>query len=93
MRLLQWFVKHWLVLSERVLLVGLAILLWAIAYPSIDQTHTFEFHWVMQVWVINLLLMIVSAGGLHLWFPFHTLEIFISITKYGCVNRKNRFGV
>jgi lathosterol oxidase len=68
MRLLQWFVKHWLVLSERVLLVGLAILLWAIAYPSIDQTDTFEFHWVMQVWVINLLLMIVSAGGLHLWF-------------------------
>ena len=67
-RLLDWFFTHWLVLSERVLMVGLAILLWAFIYPSIDQVGSFEFGWVMQVWGINLLLMIVSAGGLHLWF-------------------------
>jgi lathosterol oxidase len=65
-QLLQWFFTHWLVLSERVLIVGLAILMWAFAYPSIDQAATFAFGWVAQVWLINLVLMMATAGGLHL---------------------------
>ena len=63
-----WFGRNWLMLSERVLMVVLAILLWVFAYPSIEQTTHFGIGWVAQVWVVNLLTMVVIAGGLHGYF-------------------------
>lgn len=64
----SWFAQNWLRLSERVLMVLLAVALWLWAYPSLDQTVVWGFGWVAQVWVVNMALMIAIAGGLHLWF-------------------------
>jgi sterol desaturase/sphingolipid hydroxylase (fatty acid hydroxylase superfamily) len=66
--LLRWFARNWLTLSERVLMVILAIGLWAFVYPSLETTQTFAFGWIAQIWLLNMVLMIVSAGGLHLYF-------------------------
>ncbi|WP_239058426.1 sterol desaturase family protein [Aliiroseovarius sp. PrR006] len=66
--LVDWFGRNWLTLSERVMMVILAGLLWLFAYPSLEVTKHFAHAWVMQVWAVNLLLLIVIAGGLHWYF-------------------------
>ena len=66
--LLNWLRTNWLNLSERVLMVLLAILLWIWVYPDLDAAKEFSLGWIMQVWVINFALMCAVAGGLHLWF-------------------------
>lgn len=63
-----WLARHWLTLSERVLLVALSLLLWWLAYPGLDQAQSFAWGWVAQVWLVNMALMVVIAGGLHWWF-------------------------
>ena len=63
-----WLARHWLTLSERVLMVSLAIALWAFAYPDLSRTGNFALGWIAQIWLVNCALMIVVAGGLHYWF-------------------------
>ena len=66
--LLKWFATNWLTLSERVMMLILAVTLWAVAYPSLEDARTFAIGWVAQIWLVNMVLMIVTAGGLHLYF-------------------------
>ena len=66
--LASWFLQNWLMLSERVMMVILAVLLWAFAYPSLEASKVFAIGWIAQVWMINLGLMVAIAGGLHWYF-------------------------
>ncbi|UWQ14062.1 sterol desaturase family protein [Aliiroseovarius sp. M344] len=68
MFLSRWFLRNWLMLSERVMMVGLAVLLWVFAYPSLDQATHFAVGWIAQVWLVNMAVMIAVAGGLHWYF-------------------------
>ena len=63
-----WLLQNWLMLSERVIMVILAVLLWVIAYPSLVSCKVFAVGWIAQVWAINIGLMLVIAGGLHWYF-------------------------
>ena len=64
---LGWIARNWLTLSERVIMVLIAVLAWELFYPSLEDTHQFAFGWIAQTWLVNMLLMIIVAGGLH-WF-------------------------
>ncbi|SLN57667.1 Fatty acid hydroxylase superfamily protein [Roseovarius litorisediminis] len=64
----RWFVRNWLTLSERVMLVILAVLSWWLLYPSLEAAQTFAFGWIFQTWAVNMGLMVVIAGGLHWYF-------------------------
>ena len=66
--LMRWFARNWLTLSERVLMVIIAVGLWLVAYPKLETAQSFAFGWIAQIWLVNIVLMIVSAGGLHLYF-------------------------
>ena len=66
--LLGWLARHWLTLSERVMMLVLAFALWWFAYPDLSAAKTIETGWVFQVWVVNMGVMIVTAGGLHWYF-------------------------
>jgi len=66
--LIAWIYRNWLHLSEKVILVIISFLIWYFVYPSLDQTKNFELTWILQIWVINLVLMIMIAGGLHWYF-------------------------
>jgi len=66
--LMRWFARNWLTLSERVLMVIIAVGLWLVAYPKLETAQSFAFGWIAQIWLVNMVLMIVSAGGLHLFF-------------------------
>lgn len=67
-----WVARNWLSLSERVLMVGLAVALWAFAYPPVAAAESLAFGWVARVWLVNMAMMIIVAGGLH-WF-FYILK-------------------
>ena len=66
--LARWFMRNWLMLSERVMMVLLAVACWLWLYPSLEVTQTLAFGWIVQVWLVNMGLMIASAGGLHWYF-------------------------
>jgi len=53
----RWFARNWLTLSERVMMVLLAVALWLWVYP--DFSH---------LWVSNFALVAICAGALHWYF-------------------------
>jgi lathosterol oxidase len=63
-----WFARNWLMLSERVMLVILAVAVWELAYPSLENMRSFRFGWIAHIWAVNMGLMIAIAGGLHWYF-------------------------
>lgn len=65
--ILKWFWESWFLISERLLLVGLAFISWYYLQPSLENSQSFEFGWIAQMWVRNVCLMTLVAGGLHLW--------------------------
>ena len=68
MFLVRWLGDNWLSLSERVLLLILAVAAWAWFYPPLATAQSFAVGWIAQVWAVNMGLMIVIAGGLHWYF-------------------------
>ena len=66
--LLRWVVRNWLSLSERILILLVAIGAYYFAYPALETVQHFAFGWVVQIWAVNMGLMLWIAGGLHWYF-------------------------
>ena len=64
----DWAVRNWISLSERVLLLLLAIFAYLFLYPSLEDAQAFAFGWIAQTYLVNLGLMLAIAGGLHWYF-------------------------
>jgi lathosterol oxidase len=65
--MLLWLWRGWFPISERLLILGIALISWIGFQPSLEATAELEAGWVMGIWLRNLVLMTVVAGGLHLW--------------------------
>jgi len=63
---LRWFASRWLVLGENLIIAILAIVTWAYFQPSLERVKTFELAWFFQMYVRNVVLISLCAGGLHL---------------------------
>ena len=61
----RWFLHRWFVVGENIIIVGIASLVWFFFQPSLDQVKHFSFAWVAQMFVRNVVLMVLVAGGLH----------------------------
>lgn len=68
MFLVRWMRTNWFSLSERVIVLILAFILWYTVYPSLETAQSFAFGWVFQTWAINMIVMFVIAGSLHWYF-------------------------
>lgn len=64
---LRWLASYWLAVSMIVLEVGTACLVWYALQPGPEQTATFAFGWIAQMYLRNLVLIVIVAGGLHLY--------------------------
>ena len=64
----RWLAERWFGLCENAILVVLAAAVWWFLQPSPEQTRTFAFDWIALMLLRNLALMIIVAGGLHLYF-------------------------
>lgn len=65
---LKWMLAGWLPVTERSLILVLAILSWLFFHPAIELCKNVEFTWIAQIYLRNLALLTLVAGGLHLYF-------------------------
>ncbi len=50
----------------------LAILIWTFWTPSLARANSFSFDWIFEIWLRDMILMLVITGGSHLY--LHTFE-------------------
>ena len=68
MRMARWTADRWFTLAENSILIGLATVCWFFLQPPLEETKTLAVGWIAEMYLRNLVLMIVVAGGLHLYF-------------------------
>lgn len=66
--ILKWIWKGWFPLSERLVILLIAIASWAFLHPPLERCREFAPDWIALIYVRNLALMVLVAGGLHLYF-------------------------
>ena len=64
----RWMVGGWFPLSERLIILLLAIVSASFFHPDIEQSVVFSLDWIVPIYLRNLILMCLVAGGLHLYF-------------------------
>lgn len=62
-----WLARTWFPITERLVIVGLAVLTWVYLTPALERCREFAVGWIAEVYLRNLALMILVAGGLHLY--------------------------
>ncbi len=60
--------RTWLPLRSRFFMLAVSFAVWAWFMPSLERTESFEFSWIFGIWLRNLILVTLVAGGLHVWF-------------------------
>ena len=67
-KIYRWVVARWFTLAENSILVGVALVSWFWFQPPLEETKTLAPGWIVEIYVRNLVLLLVVAGGLHLFF-------------------------
>lgn len=65
---LRWFWGSWFLISEKLIILGIAWVSWLWLQPPLEVAATLAPGWILAMWLRNLVLMTLVAGGLHLWF-------------------------
>lgn len=72
--------RGWLPISDKLIVVGLSVLTWFCFSPALERCREFEVDWIAQIYIRNLGLLALVAGGLHLY--LHT---------FGCQGARLRY--
>ena len=67
-------VKTWRPLTSRVLMLAVAFALWEWASPSLAEAESLRLGWMLEIWVRNIVLLTVVAGGLHLFLQRYRVQ-------------------
>ncbi len=68
LEMLHWLWNSWFLITEKLIILGIAcVSLWWFQ-PPLEVTKTLAWGWIAQMYLRNLVLMSVVAGGLHWWF-------------------------
>ena len=79
-RLAVWFKDSWFSLSERIVILGFAIITWLYFQPPLEDCKEFAWGWLAYIYFRNLILMTVVTTALHLY--FHTWKKQGKVKKY-----------
>ncbi len=66
-RMARWVAARWLGIAENVIVLALAAICWIWLSPPLEVTATLAPGWIAAIWLRNMALMLLVAGGLH-WF-------------------------
>ena len=66
-KIVQWVSGIWLAVSARSAILAVSIFTWFFLQPDFTRVATFQFDWIAEMYLRNLALMTIVAGGLHLW--------------------------
>lgn len=64
----RWFWNSWFMITEKLIIVGIAFASYYWFQPPLEETRSFAFDWIAQMYVRNLMLAFLIGGALHLWF-------------------------
>lgn len=65
---LLWFRDRWFAIAENSILALVALACWLWFQPPLEEMQTLSLSWIGQIWLRNVVLMVLVAGGLHLYF-------------------------
>tara|TARA_R110002124_G_scaffold176026_1_gene343932 strand:+ start:22837 stop:23817 length:981 start_codon:yes stop_codon:yes gene_type:complete len=63
----RWVWGSWFLISEKLIILGLAILSYLWFTPTLEQAQTLSPGWIAMIYLRNFALIFGVAGGLHLW--------------------------
>lgn len=66
--IVKWMLSGWFPISERLIILVLAVISSVAFQPMIAETDTVSLGWVLTLFLRNLFLMCLVAGGLHWYF-------------------------
>lgn len=72
--LAKWIWNSWFLITERLIILGIAIASFYWFQPPLEESKTLAFGWIGQMYLRNVLLAFGVAGGLHLWFYTFSLQ-------------------
>ena len=79
MQICRWMLSQWLIVTERSILILIALGSWFWFQPPLDQMASLSLDWVALLYIRNMVLMIFVAGCLHLF--FYSLKVCLSACK------------
>jgi len=65
--ILKYILRGWHPSGDRFYFLLIAIGIWAFFSPSVEQAAEFRLAWIFEIWVRNIVLVTVVAGGMHLY--------------------------
>ncbi len=65
---IKWIVGGWFPLTERLIILLVAMISSVFFHPALERCRDFSFDWMAQIYLRNMVLMLLCAGGLHLYF-------------------------
>lgn len=72
--MLAWVWNSWFLITEKLIILGIAFAVYFWLQPPLEQMKTPAFGWVAGLYVRNLALIGIVAGGLHLYFYTFTKQ-------------------
>ena len=72
--------RGWLPISDKLIVVSLSVLTWFFFSPALERCREFEVDWIAQIYLRNLGLLTLVAGGLHLY-----------LYTFGCQGVRRRY--
>ena len=72
--MLKWLWNSWFLISENLIIVGIAFACYLWFQPPLEDLDTFEIGWIAQMYLRNILLTLIVAGSLHLWFYTYSAQ-------------------
>ncbi len=67
-------VRTWRPLTSRVFMLAVAFAVWEWARPSLAEAESLRLGWILEIWVRNIVVLAVVAGGLHLILQRHRTQ-------------------
>lgn len=67
-RMLMWIASRWFAIAENVIVLAISLVCWRWFQPSLVEARTLSPGWIGEIYLRNIFLLLVIAGGLHLYF-------------------------
>jgi sterol desaturase/sphingolipid hydroxylase (fatty acid hydroxylase superfamily) len=67
-KIFRWIAARWFTVAEHSILVVVASVSWFWFQPPLEETKTLSLGWIAEMYLRNFVLLLVVAGGLHLYF-------------------------
>lgn len=61
-----YLLKSWNPLAQRFFILMMAAVVWMWFTPDLGEAKTLAFGWIFEIWLRDLVILLVIAGGLHL---------------------------